>query len=158
PAPSKGGPVGLPWRLAVCASCSNNLAQELAWDRWKKCGDYPGLSLNSIDRDGEIWVRFADGASDRDLEPWRARLRQGDAEAGGRGARACGRRRRSRRGGDSARAEPRVRPRARRRHRELLFTSRRNGSAVTNGLTGGKGPWAMEPSSAPSTRRRAATA
>src|SRR4030095_3291402 len=89
PAPSKVGAVGLAWLLAVCACCSNNLAQEMAWNRWKKCGDYPGLFLNSIDRDGEIWVRFADGASDRDLEPWRACLRQGEGEtgAGGRSGR-----------------------------------------------------------------------
>jgi hypothetical protein len=85
PAPSKVGAVGLAWLLAVCASCSNNLAQELAWDRWKKCGDYPGLFLNSIDRDGEIWVRFADGASDHDLEPWRACLRRAEAEQAERG-------------------------------------------------------------------------
>jgi len=71
------GAVGLAWLLAAC---TQNLAQELAWDKWKKCGDYPGLLLDSIDRTGEIWVRFAEGASARDLEPWRACLRRVEAE------------------------------------------------------------------------------
>src|SRR4029453_4135805 len=88
PAPSKVGAVGLAWLLAVCASCSNNLAQELAWDRGKEGGASPGLFLNSIDRDGEIWVRFADGASDHDLEPWRACLRRAEAEQAERGGSA----------------------------------------------------------------------
>jgi hypothetical protein len=76
------GAVSLAWVLTACA---NNLAQELAWERWKKCRDYPGLIFNTIDRDGEIWVKFAAGVSDRDLEPWRACLRQAEAEQAERG-------------------------------------------------------------------------
>ena len=71
--------VSLAWGLAACA---NNLAQELAWERWKKCRDYPGLIFNTIDRDGEIWVKFAAGVSDRDLEPWRWARRWASAKAG----------------------------------------------------------------------------
>lgn len=76
------GAVGLAWLLTACAT---NLAQDLAWDKWKKCGDYPGLLLDSIDRNGEIWVRFADGTSAHELEPWRACLRRVEAEQAERG-------------------------------------------------------------------------
>src|SRR4026208_1407989 len=72
----------LAWGLAACA---NNLAQELAWERWKKCRNYPGLTFNTIDRDGEIWVKFAAGASARAREPGRACLRQAEAEQAERG-------------------------------------------------------------------------
>src|SRR4029453_7658613 len=85
PAPSKVGAVGLAWLLAVCASCSNNLAQELAWDRWKKCGDYPGLFLNSIERWGGMWGRCGAGPWAPPPEPWRACLRRAEAEQAERG-------------------------------------------------------------------------
>lgn len=64
--------------LSACATMSNTLAQDLAWERWHKCNHFGGLYLDRIDATGEIWVKYSDGF--KDLEPWRACLRQAAAE------------------------------------------------------------------------------
>jgi hypothetical protein len=34
----------------------NTVAQELAWERWYKCKDFPTVTLKEIRTDGQIWV------------------------------------------------------------------------------------------------------
>ena len=51
-----------------CASTSNTPAQDLAWERWKKCDRFPSVTLREIRPNGQIWVLTQHGA---DLTAWR---------------------------------------------------------------------------------------
>lgn len=43
--------------VAGCAAAKYNLAQELAWEQWEKCKQYP-VSLQRITTEGQIWVTY----------------------------------------------------------------------------------------------------
>jgi hypothetical protein len=45
--------------LAACAATANTPAQELAYQRWRKCSDYPDITLKEIRPDGQIWVTYS---------------------------------------------------------------------------------------------------
>jgi len=47
----------------------NTVAQELAWERWKKCNHFRGITLKDIKPDGQIWVWVSDGG---EQTAWRA--------------------------------------------------------------------------------------
>lgn len=71
--------------LAGCASMGNTLAQDLAWEQWKKCDRFPGITLKEIRHpDGQIWVWVHDAYSQ--LPPFRECLRQAAAEQAARKA------------------------------------------------------------------------
>ncbi len=55
--------------LTGCASMQNTVAQELAWERWKRCNNVRGITLKDIKPDGQIWVWQADGG---EVTAWRA--------------------------------------------------------------------------------------
>lgn len=50
-----------------CAAIANTPAQDLAWERWKKCDRFPTISLKEIRTNGEIWVWTQFGS---DLNAW----------------------------------------------------------------------------------------
>ena len=54
--------------ITGCAATQTTLAQELAWDRWKKCDHFPTITLKEIRTDGQIVVWTYYGA---DLAAWR---------------------------------------------------------------------------------------
>ena len=63
----------LAWGIAAvlfagCAAAQNSLAQEMAWERWKKCDRFPTVTLKEIRTDGQIWVWTHHGT---DLAAWR---------------------------------------------------------------------------------------
>src|SRR2546425_9661884 len=55
--------------LAGCASMGNTVAQDLAWERWKKCDHFRTITLKEIKTDGTIWVMTSYGP---DLSAWQA--------------------------------------------------------------------------------------
>jgi hypothetical protein len=64
--------------FAGCGSTSNTLAQDLAWERWKKCDHFNNVALQRIELDGRIWVETRNGNAD--LAPWQACMQQAAAE------------------------------------------------------------------------------
>jgi len=64
--------------FAGCGSLSNTLAQDLAWERWKKCDHFNNVVLQRIELDGRIWVETRNGNAD--LAPWQACMQQAAAE------------------------------------------------------------------------------
>jgi hypothetical protein len=64
--------------LAGCGSMSNTLAQDLAWERWKKCDHFINVALQRIDLDGRIWVETRNGNAD--LTPWQTCMQNAAAE------------------------------------------------------------------------------
>ena len=52
--------------LAGCGMTRMTLAQEMAWDQWKQCDNFPGIQLKEIRPDGQIWVW-----NTSDLSAWR---------------------------------------------------------------------------------------
>jgi hypothetical protein len=64
--------------FAGCGSMSNTLAQDLAWERWKKCDHFNNVALQRIELDGRIWVETRNGNAD--LAPWQACMQQAAAE------------------------------------------------------------------------------
>ena len=42
--------------ITGCAATQTTLAQELAWDHWKKCDHFPTITLKEIRTDGQIVV------------------------------------------------------------------------------------------------------
>jgi len=55
------GVVALLLLLTGCASTQNTVAQDLAWERWRKCNHFRGINLKDIKPDGQIWVWVSDG-------------------------------------------------------------------------------------------------
>src|SRR5258705_6621333 len=55
--------------LTGCASMQNTVAQDLAWERWRKCNHFRGINLKDIKPDGQIWVWVTDGG---EQSAWRA--------------------------------------------------------------------------------------
>jgi hypothetical protein len=55
--------------LTGCASTQNTVAQDLAWERWRKCNHFRGINLKDIKPDGQIWVWQSDGG---EISAWRA--------------------------------------------------------------------------------------
>jgi hypothetical protein len=55
--------------LAGCATMQNTVAQDLAWERWRKCNHFRGINLKDIKPDGQIWVWQSDGS---EISAWRA--------------------------------------------------------------------------------------
>ena len=55
--------------LAGCASMQNTVAQDLAWERWRKCNHFRTISLKEIKTDGSIWVWAGETP---ELSAWRA--------------------------------------------------------------------------------------
>ena len=53
---------------AACASLARPPAENLAWERWRKCLGNSQISLKEIRADGEIWVFFTDASA---LKEWR---------------------------------------------------------------------------------------
>jgi hypothetical protein len=51
--------------LTGCASMQNTIAQDLAWERWRKCSNFQGIRLKDIKPDGQIWVWVADGGEQK---------------------------------------------------------------------------------------------
>ena len=51
-----------------CAALKNTPAQELAYERWKKCDHFPYVTLKELMPNGEIWVWYR---SPDDLESWK---------------------------------------------------------------------------------------
>lgn len=70
--------------LAGCASMGNTLAQDLAWERWKKCDRFPGITLKEIRADGQIWYWNLDAYAQ--VGPFNECLRQAAAEQAARRA------------------------------------------------------------------------
>lgn len=64
--------------LAGCASMGNTLAQDLAWEQWKKCDRFRGITLKEIRSDGQIWVWSEEGTGEVRL--WRECIQQARAE------------------------------------------------------------------------------
>src|SRR2546426_7312101 len=42
--------------IALPACALNTQAQDLAFERWKACDKFPGITLKEIRTNGEIWV------------------------------------------------------------------------------------------------------
>ena len=74
-------PLALVLTVAGCASMSNTLAQDLAWERWQQCKHISGISLKEIQSDGTIWVYYNQG-----LSAWQECDRQAAQEQGARRA------------------------------------------------------------------------
>src|SRR6266850_1215477 len=55
--------------LGGCAAMQNTVAQDLAWERWRKCNHFRGINLKDIKPDGQIWVWQSDGG---EVSAWRA--------------------------------------------------------------------------------------
>ncbi len=55
--------------LGGCAAMQNTVAQDLAWERWRKCNHFRGINLKDIKPDGQIWVWVSDGG---EQTAWRA--------------------------------------------------------------------------------------
>jgi hypothetical protein len=55
--------------LVGCAATQNTVAQDLAWERWRKCNHFRGINLKDIKPDGQIWVWQSDGG---EISAWRA--------------------------------------------------------------------------------------
>jgi hypothetical protein len=68
----------VPLLLAGCGAMSNTLAQDLAWERWKKCDHFNNVALQRIELDGRIWVETRNGNAD--LAPWQACMQQAAAD------------------------------------------------------------------------------
>jgi hypothetical protein len=45
--------------LSGCAATQNTLAQDLAYERWEKCKDISGISLQRIESNGRIWITYS---------------------------------------------------------------------------------------------------
>jgi hypothetical protein len=72
--------------LAVgCASMSNTLAQDLAWERIEQCkGASLNVILNRVETDGRVWVTLRNGTAG--LADWQACMRKAElAQATGKG-------------------------------------------------------------------------
>ena len=63
--------------LAGCGSMTNTLAQDLAWERWKKCDHFNNVVLQRIEFDGRIWVETRNGNAD--LTPWQVCMQEAAA-------------------------------------------------------------------------------
>jgi hypothetical protein len=59
------------------------LAQEMAWQQWKKCDSYSGVTLKEIREDGQIWVWHTTG-----LSAWQQCIRRAREEQARRGVAA----------------------------------------------------------------------
>lgn len=64
--------------MGGCASMQNTVAQDLAWERWKKCNHFRSITLKEIKTDGTIWVWNNDAPND--VAAWRACDRAARAE------------------------------------------------------------------------------
>jgi hypothetical protein len=64
--------------LPACATVQNTLAQDLAWERWKKCDHFANIRLKEIRPDGQIWVFYSDVPSD--VPAWQECLRKAAEE------------------------------------------------------------------------------
>ena len=54
--------------LAGCASLKNTPAQDLAYERWRKCDHFPYVTLKELMPNGQIWVWYR---QPDDLESWK---------------------------------------------------------------------------------------
>lgn len=55
--------------VAGCAAMQMTLAQELAWEQWKRCDNFTTVSLKEVRVDGQIWVTYySRGEYDRWVE------------------------------------------------------------------------------------------
>jgi len=66
-----------------CASSGNTLAQDLAYKRWEKCRDIPGVQLKEIRPDGQIWIIWTANAGRKE---WQDCDRRAAAELAQQGA------------------------------------------------------------------------
>jgi hypothetical protein len=66
--------------VGACASVANTPEQELAYQRWRKCSDYPDISLKEIRPDGQIWVTYSGPSA---LSAWQACIKAAAAADGG---------------------------------------------------------------------------
>jgi len=44
--------------VSGCSVLKNTRAQDLAWERWKQCDHFPGVSLTKIETNGLVWVQY----------------------------------------------------------------------------------------------------
>ncbi len=44
--------------LAACASATNTPAQDVAWERWKRCDHFASVQLARIEANGTLWVTY----------------------------------------------------------------------------------------------------
>jgi hypothetical protein len=62
-----------------CATASNTLAQDLAWERIDKCRDASlNVILDRVDPDGRVWVQLRNGTAG--LADWQACMRRAELE------------------------------------------------------------------------------
>jgi len=54
--------------IAISACALNTQAQDLAFERWKACDKFPGITLKEIRTNGEIWVMQSSADA---LQRWR---------------------------------------------------------------------------------------
>ena len=66
--------------LIGCEMARMTLAQEMAWDQWKQCDNFPGVQLKEIRQDGQIWVW-----NTSDLGAWRECIRKAREDQARRG-------------------------------------------------------------------------
>jgi len=52
----------LPLLVAACASTSNTLAQDLAWERAKKCDGIGRIRVDWVEPNGTIWYTWVGGS------------------------------------------------------------------------------------------------
>ena len=54
--------------VSGCSVLKNTRAQDLAWERWKQCDHFPGVSLTKIETNGLVWVQYGSMSEYRDWD------------------------------------------------------------------------------------------
>lgn len=138
--------------LTACATSPNTLAQDLAWERVKKCEHVTNnIILQRVELDGTVWVEMRNGTAG--YQEWQACMHKAALEQAA--------------AGPTAPAPPtspasRRRRRPPRRHRRPLHCParwpRRPGRRETSGPIGGKADPDRARTSCPSIEKRPLTA